>query len=117
MFRTSILLPTLGLAIHLALWSVPALVAGSVLPHALLADTTSTLTSLAVPARTSPNMIDGLIQLIDAEFEALHVAGAALQQPTPTDIGPTATAAGARVLAATAQYVQAARVALDSLPR
>ncbi len=61
--------------------------------------------------------MDALIQLIGAELEAVHVAGAALQQPTPADIGPTATAASARVLAAMTHHVQAARDALASLPR
>ena len=117
MFRSSILLATLGLAINVVLWSVPAVVASSAVSHAVFPDAPSTLSSLAASAGPSPNLMDALIQLIDAEVDAVHVAGVALQQPTPDDIGPKATAAGARVLAATTHYVQAARDALDSLPR
>jgi hypothetical protein len=117
MFQSSILLATLGLAINMLLWSVPALVAGSVVPHALFPDSTSTLSSLTGFAGTKPNLTDALIQLMAAEVDGLHVAGAALQQPTPADIGPASTTAGARILAATTEYVQAARDVLNNVPR
>ena len=121
MLRASTLLAALGLALNVMLWSVPGLVAASALPHAVLPESAPTLPSLLASAERAagptPGVPDALVQLIGAEAEALQVAGAALRQPAPADLGPTASAAGARVLDAASRYVRSAQGTLDGLPR
>jgi hypothetical protein len=106
-------LATLGLAMNVMLWSMPGLVAASALPHALFPDSAPTLASLLASAESgagqSPGLADALVQLIGAEAEALQVAGAALRQPAPADLGPSANAAGARVLSAVNAYARSAQ--------
>ena len=64
-----------------------------------------------------PGVPDALVQRIGAEAEGLQVAGVALRQPAPAELGVTAGAAGARVLDAASTYVRSARSALDRFPR
>jgi hypothetical protein len=112
-------LATLGLALNVILWSVPGLVAASALPHALYGEFAPPLSSLLASAESaagpSPGMADALLQLIGAEAEALQVAGAALRQPVPADLGPSANAADARVLSAVTTYARSAQRALEHL--
>ena len=75
---------------NVLLRSVPGLVAASALPHVVLPESAPTLPSLLASA---------------------------LRQPAPADLGPTASAAGARVLDATSTYVRSARSTLGRLPR
>jgi hypothetical protein len=107
-------LATLGLALNLVLWGVPGMVAASAAAHYALPDNTPTLSAalqgIEVGSGPTPSLLNGLVQLIGAEAEAMQVAGAALQQqPPPEDLVPRANAASARVLQAATSYVRAAQ--------
>ena len=106
-------LASIGLAVNVVLWGVPGLVMASGAAHLLLpGDIPSLSDELArVEASTgsadrSPTLLDALVQLIGAEAAALQVAGTGLQQPPPQDLTPRANAAGDRVRAAAADYLQ-----------
>jgi hypothetical protein len=111
---------TAGLAINLMLWGVPGMVGASALPHLIAPDRAPTLAQTLFNAGRSsgktPSVPDALMQLIGAEAEALQVAGAALQQPTPADLAPRANEAGGRVLEAVTSYARSAQAALDHTP-
>jgi hypothetical protein len=114
--RGSLGMATLGLAINFVLWSIPVVVGATALPHALFPDSTPTLAqALATLSPSAPtaspalSLSDALLQLVGAESEAMHVAGAALQQPLPADIGPQADHAGVRVQDALETYLRAAQ--------
>jgi hypothetical protein len=111
---------TAGLAINLMLWGVPGMVGASALPHLIAPDRAPTLAQTLFNAERSsgqtPSVPDALMQLIGAEAEALQIAAAALQQPTPADLAPRANAVGARVLDAVTSYARSAQAALDHAP-
>ena len=107
---------TLGLAVNFILWSIPVVVGATALPHALfpeaappLAQALSMMSPSASYASSAPSLSDALLQLVGAESEALHVAGVALQQPLPPDIGSQADHAGRRVEDALLTYLRAAQ--------
>jgi hypothetical protein len=114
-------LATFGLACSFVLWTVPAFVAAAALPHALFPNTAPTLSEVIASAeRTSgptPNLLDALTRLIGAESEAMQVAAAGLQQPTPPDLAPRANQASAHVLDAVQAYVRSAQAIVDRQPR
>jgi hypothetical protein len=116
MFRIPILMATLGLAFNLLLWSVPAFVAASALPHAVFPDNAPTLSGALAQAEHAagpmPSLPDALLQLIGAESEALQVAGLGLQTPPPADLAPRADHAGARVLDTVTVYIRSASAVL-----
>ena len=112
-----LVLASFGLALNLFLWGVPGLVAAAAAAHLVLPDRTPTISEalgrLESSSGPTPSLEDALIKLLGAESEALNVAGAGLQQPTPPDLAPRANAAGARVEDAVATYVRAAQRALS----
>jgi hypothetical protein len=114
--RVPLLMATFGLAINAVVWSVPLTVAATGLPHALLPDQTpapaEVLRSLPHDPSTT-SVREALLRLIGAESEALRVAGAALQQPLPGDIGPQADHAGREVHSAATEYIRAAQAMVD----
>jgi hypothetical protein len=114
--RVSIVLASLGLALNLVLWSVPSLFASSsALQYALNGHQPSLAAQVTThPLLAGSNPRDALVRLIDAEVEAMQVAGLAIQEPQAPDLGPRADAAGARVLEAVASYVQVVRAALPN---
>jgi hypothetical protein len=111
---------TFGLACNFMLWTVPAFVGATALPHALFPNSTPNLSqALGRGERTSgptPSLLDALTQLIGAESEAMQVAALGLQQPTPPDLAPRANEAGAHVRDAVATYVRSAQAVIDRLP-
>jgi hypothetical protein len=119
MLRGPIFLATLGLAVNVLLWSVPAQAAVGALPHLLFAQALpafpQALASAERSAGQAPSLPNALMVLIGAESEALEVAGLGLKQPTPPDLGPRADRAGARVLDAVVIYVRAASATLDKV--
>jgi len=78
-----ILLATLGLAVNILFWSVPAFVAAA--PFAHRAPT------------TRPSVPVALVGLLSAELEAVQVAGVAIEHPSTPNLGQRADQAGARV--------------------
>jgi hypothetical protein len=62
--------------------------------------------------RASANPRDALIGLIDAETEALQVAGVAIENPYTPALGECADAAGARLLRAVTVYLRAVQAVL-----
>ena len=115
MLKGPLLLASFGLALNAMLWSVPAMVGASAMPHVLVPDSAPTLAEVLSRADASggaTSMPDALLHLIGAESEALQVAAAGLQQPTPTDLAPRANHAGARVMDAVSVYVRSAQAAL-----
>ena len=108
---------SLGLALNLMLWSVPALVGASAVPHLVLPNTAPTLaeTLAAVENKSgvTPSLPEALVQLIGAEAEALQVAGQGLQQPLPDDLAAKANHAGVRVLQAVTTYVRSANAVFN----
>jgi hypothetical protein len=121
MLRPPLLLATFGLACSFVLWTVPAFVAAAAVPHALFPNSAPSLSQvIALAERTSgptPNLLDALTRLIGAESEAMQVAAAGLQQPTPPDLGPRADQASARVLDAVHTYVRSAQAIVDKTRR
>jgi hypothetical protein len=120
LFRGSVGLAALGLAFNVMLWSLPALVGGAALPHALFPNSapraSEALTAAERSAGPRPGLFDALTQLIGAEVEALEVAGLGLQQPTPPELAPRANHAGARVMEAISTYIRSAAAVLDKSP-
>jgi hypothetical protein len=112
MVRTPLLMASLGLAVSVVLWSVPAMVGASGLARVLFPNGMPTLgQALATAERSAgphPGLLDALTQLIGAQAEALEVTGLGLLQPPPVDLAPRANRAGARVLDAVQSYVRAA---------
>lgn len=87
MTRLSKVLASLVLAVLLMLWGVPGLVASNV-AHA-------------------PPLLDALAGLIDAEAEALNVAGLALDDPRTPRLGERADQARARLVSSLRAYLEA----------
>jgi len=114
------LLATLGLTINLFLWSVPAFVAASALPHVISPDRAPELAQALATAERSagatPGITDALLSLIGAESEAMQVAGMGLTQPPPPDLAVRADHAGNRVLDAVTVYVHAVAAVVDHHP-
>jgi hypothetical protein len=115
--KLPVALASFGLALNVMLWSVPAMVGASALPHALLPDNVPGLADVLAsaerrPSGGAPNLLDALVQLVGAEAEAMQVAGAGLKQSPPADLASQADHAGNRVLAAVTAYVGAAKAAL-----
>ena len=106
-------LATFGLALNFVLWGVPGMVMASGIAHLALPDTTPTLSQalrqVDVGSGPTPSLLDGLVQLIGAESEALQVAGMGLQQPTPEDLAPRANTAGEHGLTAVRTSIRAAQ--------
>lgn len=106
-----------GLALNLLLWSVPAVVGASAVPHLILPNSAPTLSEMlaAVESKAgiTPSLPEALVQLIGAEAEALEVAGQGLQQPPPAALVANANHAGARVLQAVATYVRSANAVFN----
>jgi hypothetical protein len=108
-----IALASFGLALNLFLWGGPGMIAASGAAHLVVPGAPSLSQALRTlelrTSGTTPSLYESLLKLIGAESEALQVAGAALQQPTPADIGPRANAAGAQVEDAARSYIHAAQ--------
>jgi hypothetical protein len=110
---------TLGLALNLLLWSVPAALGAAALPHALFPNDTpdlaSTLSGAPGTPGATPSLLEALVQLVGAESDALQVAGLGLQQPAAPDLAPRANDAGTRVLDSARTYVLAAQALVDQI--
>jgi hypothetical protein len=118
MLKGPMVLASVGLGLNLVVWGIPGMLAASGAQH-LLPSTSGlveTLGSLERYAGPTPSLPEAFVQLIGAESEALHVAGSALQQPTPADLSPRATAAGTRVQAAVGTYIRSAQVLINHTP-
>jgi len=109
MLKGPLTLASIGLAVNMFLWGAPGMVAASGAVHALLPEVTSTQqqTLATLDSKADKSIYTALLGLIGAESEALQVAGAGLQQPTPSDLAPRANAAGADVQVAVAAYIKA----------
>jgi hypothetical protein len=121
MLRLLPTIATLGLAVNLALWSIPLVVGASAAPQLLSADPVPTLAqALSAVERTAgpvPSLPEALLQLIGAESEALEVAGFGLQPgPLPDDLASHANHASARVLEAVKTYIRSAQAVLERVP-
>lgn len=119
MFRFPVVLASLGLAINLALWSVPITLGAAALPHVVLSDIP--VVSAAIGGTTATDsdprgIRDALVALLGAEIDALHVANVALQPNPPSDLGAQATRAGHRVDDAAVAYLEVVKSILDGLP-
>ena len=89
-----------GLALEAVLWSVPAMVTVTAVARGR-----PTAVARQRPTETaSPRLPEALTGLLNAEVDALRVAGLALDQPTTPGLGERADRAGAAVLAATRAY-------------
>ena len=116
MLKGPLILASFGLALNVALRTVPAAVGASAMPHPLSEHAPSlaqTLQSAQRPDAAREGISDALLQLIGAESEALQVAGEGLRQPVAADLGVRANQAGAHVLAAATTYVHVVQSALD----
>ena len=110
--RFALGMATGGLAIHLFLWSIPAVVAAATVPHALFTDTAPTLANALASTQgvqQKNDLPDALVQRIAAESEALDVAGQGLHTPPPANLAEQATHAGNRVKSALVVYINAAQ--------
>jgi hypothetical protein len=120
MLRAPIFMATFGLAVNVMLWTVPAYVGASALPHVLFPTNTPSLAEALASAERNagspPSLPDALLQLVGAESEALQVAGLGLNAPSPADLGPRADHAGTRVLNAVAVYIQSVSAAMKYVP-
>ncbi|MBV8719531.1 MAG: hypothetical protein JO318_09020 [Chloroflexi bacterium] len=108
-----LMLASFGLAVNVFLWGVPGMVAAAGASHLVLPNYTLSisegLTGLEQTSGPTPSLEDALMKLIGAESDALQVAGAGLQQPTPPDMASRANAAGVQVEDAVLTYVRAAQ--------
>ena len=102
------MLASFGLALNLFLWGIPGLVMASGAVHAVFPSSTPTQSQM-VDSGSDKSLYTALVRLIGAELEALQVAGDGLQQPTPADLAPRASAAGAHVEDAAVTYIRAAQ--------
>jgi hypothetical protein len=107
MFRTSILLATLGLALNMLVWSVPGLVLASGIAQFALAGDGPTLVQRLTANHSPtarPTVPAALVGLLGAELEAIQVAGVAIERPSTPRLAEKADQAGGRVLEAVRVY-------------